>query len=289
MYKYKFSEKYSLHMSNEKDIKNVKKILFKNQYKYYKFLHPEWTHYSRDVEIDLLASSLLKDQKILEIGSGDGYIANVLKEKYGLKVIASDLEPRYPQYTEVKVVDGHSTLFQDKEYDVIISIHVLEHINDIDIAMKEFSRLLKDDGIMYHLVPSRATMLLNSIMQPLAYFRAIYLYCNGYFYSKFIPFKNKNILRFFYNMAKTLSPLNLIWGPGHGIYSRINCIKKWKVEEWKKVFEENNLEVIDIQSTEIAYSMHKIFPFKFLKLRKFLAKNGFGSANLFVLKKKHDI
>lgn len=289
MYSYKISKNFIIHSVNENNIKKIKKEIFLKQKQYYKFLHPDWTHYARDVEIDLLASILLKNKRILEIGSGDGYVANVLKEKYELDITASDLEPRFPQYIDVKEVDVHSTIFQDKEYDVIISIHVLEHIKEIDIAIQEFSRLLKDDGIMYHLIPSRATMLFNSIMQPFSYFRTIFLYFNGYFYSKFTPFKNRNILNFLYSFIKSLNPINLIWGPGHGVYNRMDCFKKWKVEEWKKVFEENNLEVIDIQSTKIAYSMHKIFPFKFLKLRKFLAKKGFGSANLFILKKKHDI
>lgn len=289
MYSYKISNNCTIHSVEENNIKKIKKEIFLNQKKYYKFLHPEWTHYARDVEIDLLAQSLSKSQKILEIGSGDGYVANVLKEKYGLKIIASDLEPRFPQYSEVLKVDAQSTYFQDNEYDAIISIHVLEHIQNVDLALNEFHRLLKPDGTMYHLVPSRATMLLTSIMQPLAYFRAIYLYCNGYFYSKFIPLKNKNILRFFYSMVKTLNPLNLIWGSGHGVYNRMDCFKKWKIEEWKNVFKKNNLEVIDISSSEIAYSMHKIFPFKFLRIREYLAKHGFASANLFAIKKKHDI
>ena len=285
MNEYKISASYAVSTKNTSDLEKIKSSLIKNQTKYYKFLHPKWTHYVRDVEIEILASSLNKNQKILEIGSGDGYIANLLKDKYGLNVIASDLEPRFPQYTNVLKIDGQSTYFQDKEYDAIISLHVLEHIEDIDMAMNEFKRLLKDDGKMYHLVPSKATMLFTSLMQPLSYIRAVYLYLNGYFLSKYLPFRNKNILRFIKSFITTLNPLNILWGSGHGVYNRINCFKNWSIPSWKNVFIKNNLEVMEIKQSNIVYSMHKIFPYKFLSIRKVLVKMGGASANLFIVKK----
>jgi 2-polyprenyl-3-methyl-5-hydroxy-6-metoxy-1,4-benzoquinol methylase len=285
MNEYKISVNYTVATKNISNLEKIKSSLIQNQIKYYKFLHPSWTHYVRDIEIEILASSLNKNQKILEIGSGDGYIASLLKYKYGLNVIASDLEPRFPQYINVLKVDGQSTYFQDKEYDAIISLHVLEHIEDIDMAMNEFKRLLKDDGKMYHLVPSKSTMLFTSLMQPLSYIRAIYLYLNGYFISKYLPFRNRNILRFIKSFITTLNPFNLIWGSGHGVYNRLNCFKNWSISNWKKVFIKNNLEIIDVKQSNITYSMHKIFPFKFLYIRKLLVKMGGASANLFIVKK----
>jgi ubiquinone/menaquinone biosynthesis C-methylase UbiE len=286
MNEYKISTNYTLATKKTSNLKKIKSSLIKNQIKYYKFLHPEWTHYVRDVEIEILALNLNKNQKILEIGSGDGYIANLLKTKYGLDVVASDLEPRYPQYIEVLKVDGQSTEFQEKQYDAIISLHVLEHIEDIDMALGEFKRLLKDDGVMYHLVPSKATMLFTSMMQPFSYIRAIYLYNNGYFLSKYLPFKNKNILRFIKSFITTLNPINILWGAGHGVYNRKDCFKYWSVENWIKVFTKNSLDVLEVKQSNISYSMHKIFPFRFIKFRKFIAKKRGASANLFIIRKK---
>lgn len=284
MLKYKISDKYTIYPKNTNELGNIKSSLIKKQTKYCKFLYPEWTHYVRDIEMELLANNLNKNQKILEIGSGNGYIANLLQTKYDLDVVASDLEPRFPQHTDVLKVDGQSTNFQDKEYDAIISLHVLEHIEDLDMAMDEFKRLLKDDGVMYHLVPSKFTMLFTSLMQPLAYIRAIYLYLNGYFLSKYLPFENKNILRFIKSFIMTLNPFNILWGSGHGVYNRINCFKYWSVKNWEKVFNKNDLEVLEVKQSNISYSMHKIFPFKFIELRKKLAKKGFSSSNLFIMR-----
>lgn len=287
MFNYRLSNKYVFESENEVTVDKLQKILIKNQKKYYKFLHPEWTHKLRDIEIELLAKPLNKNQKILEIGSGDGYIASVLKENMGLNVIASDLEPRYPQYTSVLKVDGKATEFKSKEYDAIISLHVLEHIEDIEVALEEFKRLLKDDGVMYHVVPSVATIFFTSLMQPISYIRLIWLYANGYFIQKFYPFKNRNILRFFHSGVRALNPLNFIWGTGHGVHNRYKCFKYWKIKNWIRLFENNGLSVRGVDGSEIAYSMHKIFPFKFKKIRKFLAKKmKLGSANLFIVEKE---
>lgn len=286
MYKYRTSNKYLVYSHEKKQIEQVKKNVIKNQVKYYKFLHPDWVQFAKDIEIGYIAPYLSKNQKILEIGSGEGYAANVLQNKYGLDVTASDLEPRYPQYTEVLKVDGQSTAFQDKQYDVIISFHVLEHIEDIDMALEEFKRLLKDDGIMYHIVPSRFNMFLTTIEQPLAYIRSIYLYLNGYYVSKYQPFKNKNILRFIKSFFTTINPLNIFWGAGHGVYNRLDCFRFWSIPYWSSIFHKNNLEVIEVHKSNFSNSMHKMFPFKFIKLRKFIAKIGGGSANLFIIRKK---
>jgi ubiquinone/menaquinone biosynthesis C-methylase UbiE len=286
MNKYKFSAKYSFYSYDLNDIDKIKSKIVQNQDKYYKFLHPKWTHYARDAEIKLLARHLNKNQKILEIGSGDGYIANLLKNKYGLNVIASDLESRYPQYTEVLKVDGQCTEFKDNQYDAIISLHVLEHIDDIDVAMKEFKRLLKDDGKMYHLVPSNSVMFLTTCAQPLAYIRNIYLHSNGFFLSKFLPLKNKNILRFIKSCIFHINPYNMFWGPGHGTNSRIGCFKNWTILSWNTIFNDNNWRILEVRRSNIVYSLHKIFPFKFLFLRRWLASKGFASANLFILEKK---
>ncbi|QKF66485.1 SAM-dependent methyltransferase [Arcobacter venerupis] len=288
MNEYKISNTYTMHTKNIGDLAKIKAVLIKNQNKYYKFLYPEWTHYVRDKEIELLALRLNKNQKILEIGSGDGYIAYVLKEKYGLNVTASDIEPRYPQYTNVLKLDGQSTQLQNSQYDVIISVHVLEHIENINSALGEFKRLLKNDGYMYHLVPSTGIMFFTTLVQPLSYFRGIFLYLNGYFYLKYKPFKNKNILRFFKNFILFINPYNLFWGTGHGINNRLNCFKNWKTTSWSKIFNKNNLQIVNIEVSTIAYSVHKIFPFKFLSFRKWLASKGFSSANLFILKKEQN-
>lgn len=285
MFQYRMSEKYIIFTKDEKNLNKIKNNLISNQNKYYKFLYPEWTHSMKNYEIELLTSNLNKNQKILEIGSGDGYLANILAEKYHLNITASDLEPRYPQYTKVFKADGQSNKFQDKEYDVIISSHVLEHIEDIDMAMDEFKRLLKDDGKMYHIVPSRGTMLFTTLVQPLAYIRGIYLHLNGYYLSKYQPLKNKNILRFIKSFILSLNPTALFWGAGHGVYNRLDCFKYWSIKNWTKVFNRNDLKVEKVKYSNISNSMHKIFPFKFIEIREYIAKWG-GIFQSFYIKEK---
>lgn len=284
---YKISDKYTFISKNFDSVANLKRKVLESGKG--EFLFPEWTHYCREIEVSLISSALPENNNVLEIGSGDGYVAHILEKKSEIKIIASDMKPRFPQYYNVEVIDGQSTGINGRKYDAIISVHVLEHIEDLDKALNEFSRLLEDGGIMYHLVPSKATMYFTILMQPLAYIRNFWLYINGYHLSKSQPFKNRNILRFFMRFIKSINPINFFWGAGHGVYDRVDCLKYWGIREWENKFIKNNFEIINVYTTETSYSMHKIFPFKFVILRKYLAKLGFSSANLFILKKKDDV
>jgi SAM-dependent methyltransferase len=239
----------------------------------------------RDTEIELLAGKLRKEWKILEIGSGDGYVAEKLIAKYGLNVVATDVEPRFPQYTEVLSVSDAGKYFHESEFDAVISLHVLEHIEGVEKVLSDFRRIVKENGLMIHVVPSVFSMLFTSVTQPLSYIRAIYLFLNGYFLSKFYPARKKNILRFFRSMILTLNPVNIFWGPGHGVNNRVNCFKKWKISYWRRIFEKAGWRITEVESSELAYSMHKIFPFRLLPLRKGLARNGFSSSNMFIVRK----
>jgi uncharacterized UPF0146 family protein len=60
-----------------------------------------WIHYVRMKEISQILPYLDKEFKILEIGSGDGYIAKYLND-IGYNVVATDLNPRIPSYYNIK-------------------------------------------------------------------------------------------------------------------------------------------------------------------------------------------
>jgi ubiquinone/menaquinone biosynthesis C-methylase UbiE len=263
----------------------MRSTLISKQKSIYKFLHPEWTHYTRNIEIDFLLEYLKPGQKILEIGSGDGYVAHYLSSKHQLNVTASDIEPRLPQYTDVLNTKDIKS-FQNNYYDVIISIHVLEHVNDIDSLLKDNMKYLKKDGVMLHIMPSTINMFVTSLVQPLAYIRSIYLILNGYHLSRFTPFQKKNIFRFLKFCFKTLNPYNIVWGSGHGIHNRWNCFRYWNLKSWVSIFHRNKLVVEKTFSSPFLYSMHKIFPFIGTSIRRKMARIGFSSSSLFILRKQ---
>jgi len=97
-----------------------------------------------------------KDIKLLEIGSGAGWQAKKLQE-LGYKVEAIDLSNS--NYVNDRVFnitdyDGINIPFENEKFDVIFSSNVLEHIPQIKDFQHEIQRVLKDDGIAIHLLPS---------------------------------------------------------------------------------------------------------------------------------------
>jgi len=104
--------------------------------------------------------------KTLEIGSGLGehikyedltcqiYYANELREN-----MASQITLKYPDINVVIADCQKNLLFADKFFDRIIAIHVLEHLRDLPNALKELSRLLKDDGFLTVVLPCEGGMM----------------------------------------------------------------------------------------------------------------------------------
>jgi SAM-dependent methyltransferase len=72
-----------------------------------------------------------------------------LSQKYGKPVIMDKLD--------IRLMDATRLSFEDNTFDYVYSAWVFEHIDDVDAALGEMSRVLKTDGIIWigiHLYPS---------------------------------------------------------------------------------------------------------------------------------------
>lgn len=93
---------------------------------------------------------------LLEIGSGTGYQLSLLSERCR-SVTGVDLPAStYAQSRIMPIVDydGERLPFADKSFDVIFSSSVLEHVTDLPNFHREMHRVLRDDGIAVHIVPT---------------------------------------------------------------------------------------------------------------------------------------
>jgi len=134
----------------------------------------EWLHKVRDIEIKYLIKILnnfvnqekIKDAKILEIGSGDGYVIDKLSKLYplydfkGLEVKSSVYEIKSSKVIEY---DGLSMDFLKEKYDLIFSFHVLENIEDLIGHTKQISNLLKPNSLWVNIVPSSTWRFLTTL------------------------------------------------------------------------------------------------------------------------------
>ena len=93
--------------------------------------------------------------KILDIGAGDGAISSYFTS-LGNNVTCVDIEDQRTG-KEAKFVQVNSAKLpmQSNQFDVVISNHVIEHIREQKLHLKEIKRVLKKDGVCYLATPNR--------------------------------------------------------------------------------------------------------------------------------------
>jgi len=100
----------------------------------------------------------LKNINILDIGCGGGLLAEPMC-RLGANVVGIDASKK-----NIKIAKFHAkknklkinyktaspeTLKTQKKFDVILNMEIVEHVQDINFFIKESSKLLKKDGIMF--------------------------------------------------------------------------------------------------------------------------------------------
>jgi SAM-dependent methyltransferase len=68
-----------------------------------------------------------------------------------------------------ELIDGRGIPFPDKSFDVVFSNQVVEHLDDIDGALTEMGRVLRDDGVMISLFPAKEILIEAHCRIPLAH------------------------------------------------------------------------------------------------------------------------
>lgn len=109
----------------------------------------------------------LKYKRFLEVGSGNGFLSNILLKR-GLEGVGCDLNlsacqnneefnSQYIKNQTYKVLNcDFLALNENDTFDIIISAFVIEHLDDNDLSdfIKKMKNLLAQDGIIILFVPS---------------------------------------------------------------------------------------------------------------------------------------
>jgi ubiquinone/menaquinone biosynthesis C-methylase UbiE len=95
-------------------------------------------------------------RSFLEIGCGSGFITQHLANKYGGEVTGIDIDPRqielarkgsiYIRDISYLEADATSLPFEDRKFDIVLSVGVLHHIENWLDSLKEMKRVLKPGG-----------------------------------------------------------------------------------------------------------------------------------------------
>lgn len=123
-------------------------------------------------ELELVLDRFPPGGRVLEIGGGAGWQAAQLAS-HGFDVVSVDVEgSRYEGVREFPVVlyDGHHLPFPDASFDIVWSSNVLEHVDDLDLLLRDTARVLRETGMAIHAVPTpawRAVTTLATAISPL--------------------------------------------------------------------------------------------------------------------------
>ena len=92
-----------------------------------------------------------KPRKVLEVGGGEGELAERIRDELGAEVIAIDQSERMVEIQRSKGIDARvgdveELPFADGEFDVVVAAWMLYHVPDLDRALGEIARVLKPGG-----------------------------------------------------------------------------------------------------------------------------------------------
>ena len=109
-----------------------------------------------------LGADDVKARRVLNIGSGPRSIrkANTVFDPDGWQEVRMDLDPAVRPDVVGSMTDMH-THFGTQHFDAVWSSHSLEHLHshEIPIALREFRRVLKDDGFALITCPDLETVM----------------------------------------------------------------------------------------------------------------------------------
>lgn len=103
--------------------------------------------------------------KVLEIGAGTGEHLGFVRHSFDQYVL-SDLDAKTLEVAKRKLNDkfgsrllyetqsGEGLSYADNSFDRLIATHVLEHIYQPHLALKEWVRVIKDGGVLSILIPT---------------------------------------------------------------------------------------------------------------------------------------
>jgi SAM-dependent methyltransferase len=99
-----------------------------------------------DQVADFARQFQLTGKKVLDIGSGQGYLQDVVADYTGL-----DISPSVGRYYHKRFVLGSATAlpFPDDTFDGAWSIWVFEHVPNPEAALNEARRVVKDGGVLF--------------------------------------------------------------------------------------------------------------------------------------------
>ena len=239
-----------------------------------------WIELIRNQEISSIKKYLIdsKVEKILEIGGNNGFLAKILAD-WGFEVTSIDINPS-PTYFDVKKMDAINLEFSPNTFDLVFSSHVIAHIKEKKLLFDQINKILKDDGLIIHIVPSNWWSLITNfwhyVLLPKVLYKKIKNTSNS---EKFLE-NDKNASNYKKNRLMNL----LFFHPLGTEKSFIHEIFKFSKKNWSKMFVSFGFIVNNELNGPLVYSGYNIFGNRGYKIRKIFS-SVFPCSYIFITKK----
>lgn len=112
----------------------------------------------RNIELEILRT-LDYSEPILDVACGDGFLGNRLLKKHkvtGFDISLKDIKEarKKENYRGIFMADASSIPLKDRTFRTVFSNSVFEHIQQVDRALIEVSRVLVDNGRFIFTIPN---------------------------------------------------------------------------------------------------------------------------------------
>ena len=107
-----------------------------------------------------------KAHRILEVGFGEGehfrYVKSPYKQYIGIDIDRERLlQNEYPKHISTKVMDAQKIDYPDSYFDRVIATCLLAHLQEPEVALHEWRRVLKSGGLCTIYVPLEPSVALK--------------------------------------------------------------------------------------------------------------------------------
>jgi len=221
---------------------------------------------------------------VLELGCGDGFQLHLLGGRFD-RVFAIDPMHAPARTERFAFAVAEELPFGDSTFDLIVSNCVLEHLEDRSRGVEEAVRVLRPGGYMAHVVPSRywkaASLLLNPLGYPLRVMEKWWAWQQRA--------RDNSAIKSFDTHGEQPGILQVlgrwIYPPIHGTYaSHLAEYQSYRRDRWLEIFRHPQL-VLVADVPLVCATQFGFLRFRFIRLRKWLARQGLSSSRVFVMRK----
>jgi len=104
---------------------------------------------AREVLFEAVAE--VEPRRVLEVGGGEGELARRIVRELGAELVGVDQSERMVELQRAKGIDARvgdvvELRFADGEFDVAVAAWMLYHVDDVDRALGELARVLREGG-----------------------------------------------------------------------------------------------------------------------------------------------